>query len=88
MQAWYHIGITAEEAISRGILFAGNPDTVHRQIMRVYDEVGGFGHQIFIGRSGFLYHREAEKCIRRMAKEVLPRQPAATVTPEMQQAAE
>jgi alkanesulfonate monooxygenase SsuD/methylene tetrahydromethanopterin reductase-like flavin-dependent oxidoreductase (luciferase family) len=77
------IGITAEQAIARGILCAGNPDTVYRQIMEIYDKVGGFGHLIFIGRSGFLSHREAEKGIRLMAKEVLPRLPAATSTPSV-----
>jgi alkanesulfonate monooxygenase SsuD/methylene tetrahydromethanopterin reductase-like flavin-dependent oxidoreductase (luciferase family) len=76
------IGITAEQAIARGILVAGNPDTVYRQIMDIYDKVGGFGHFIFIGRSGFLDHREAEKGIRLLAKEVLPRLPAATATVE------
>jgi alkanesulfonate monooxygenase SsuD/methylene tetrahydromethanopterin reductase-like flavin-dependent oxidoreductase (luciferase family) len=75
------IGITAEQAIARGILFAGNPDSVYQQIMRVYDAVGGFGHLIFIGRSGLLDHREAEKGIRLLAREVLPRLPAATATP-------
>jgi hypothetical protein len=75
------IGITAEEAIARGILCAGNPDTVCKQIMQIYDKVGGFGHFIFIGRSGFLDHKEAEKGIRLMATEVLPRLPAATATP-------
>ena len=49
--------------------------------MDIYEKVGGFGHFIFIGRSGFLDHREAEKGIRLMAKEVLPRLPAATSTP-------
>ena len=75
------IGITAEQAIARGILCAGNPDTVYKQVMDIYEKVGGFGHFIFIGRSGFLDHREAEKGIRLMAKEVLPRLPAATSTP-------
>src|ERR1700736_3290147 len=75
------IGITAEQAIARGILCAGSPDTVYRQIMDIYEKVGGFGHLIFIGRSGFLDHREAEKGIRLLAKEVLPRLPAATPTP-------
>ena len=75
------IGITAEQAIARGILCAGNPDTVYKQIMDIYDKVGGFAHFIFIGRSGFLTHQEANKGIRLMAKEVLPRLPAATVTP-------
>jgi hypothetical protein len=81
------IGITAEQAIARGILCAGNPDTVYRQIMEIHQKVGGFGHWIFIGRSGFLTHAEAEKGIRLMAKEVLPRLPAATTTPEAAPAA-
>jgi hypothetical protein len=38
--------------------------------------LGGFGHLIFIGRSGFLTHDEAEKSIRLFATEVLPRLPA------------
>jgi len=80
------IGITAEQAIARGILCAGNPDTVYKQIMDIYDKVGGFAHFIFIGRSGFLDHQEAEKGIRLFAKEVLPRLPAATVTPAAQPA--
>jgi alkanesulfonate monooxygenase SsuD/methylene tetrahydromethanopterin reductase-like flavin-dependent oxidoreductase (luciferase family) len=83
------IGINAETAIQRGILVAGNPDTVARQIMEIYDKVDGFAHLIFIGRSGFLTHEEAKKTIRLMAKEVLPRLPAATITPDtVPQAAE
>jgi alkanesulfonate monooxygenase SsuD/methylene tetrahydromethanopterin reductase-like flavin-dependent oxidoreductase (luciferase family) len=83
------IGITAETAIQRGILVAGNPDTVTRQIMEIYDKVDGFAHLIFIGRSGFLTHEEAKKTIRLMSKEVLPRLPAATITPaSVSQAAE
>jgi alkanesulfonate monooxygenase SsuD/methylene tetrahydromethanopterin reductase-like flavin-dependent oxidoreductase (luciferase family) len=76
------IGITAEQAIERGILVAGNPDTVYKQIMDIHDKVGGFAHFIFIGRSGYLTHAEAAKGIRLMAKEVLPRLPAATITPD------
>jgi hypothetical protein len=74
------IGINAEQAIQRGILVAGNPDTVTKQIMDIYDKVGGFAHLIFIGRSGFLMHQEANKTIRLMAEEVLPRLPKATIT--------
>ena len=72
------IGMTAEQAIQRQIMFAGNPDTVFKQIMAAYDALGGFGHQIFIGRSGYLTHMEAEKGIRMLAKEVLPRVREAT----------
>jgi alkanesulfonate monooxygenase SsuD/methylene tetrahydromethanopterin reductase-like flavin-dependent oxidoreductase (luciferase family) len=81
------IGIDADQAIARGILVAGNPDTVYRQIMEIYDKVGGFGHFIFVGRSGFLDHKEAEKGIRLMAKEVVPRLPAATPTSAVAHAA-
>jgi len=72
------IGMTAEQAIQRQIMFAGNPDTVFKQIMAAYDALGGFGHLIFIGRSGYLTHMEAEKGIRMLAKEVLPRVREAT----------
>jgi len=80
------IGITAEQAIGRGILCAGNPDTVYKQIMAIHEKVGGFGHFIFIGRSGFLDHQEAEKGIKLLTKEVLPRLPAATPTAAAQPA--
>ncbi len=67
------ITITSEQAMAQGILFAGNPDSVYRQIMEFYDKVGGFGHLTPIGRSGFMTHAESEKGIRLFAKEVLPR---------------
>ena len=67
------IAITPEQAMAQGILFAGNPDSVYRQIMAFYDKVGGFGHLTLIGRSGFMTHAESEKGIRLFAKEVLPR---------------
>ena len=75
------IGLDAEQAMKRGILFAGSPDTVYRQIMDLHDDVGGFGHLIMVGRSGFLTHAEAEKNITLFAREVLPRlQAIAPVT--------
>jgi len=72
------IGMTAEQAIQRQIMFAGNPDTVFKQIMAAYEVLGGFGHLIFIGRSGFLTHAEAEKSIRMLSRDVLPRLREAT----------
>ncbi len=45
--------MTAEQAIAQKLMFAGKPETVYRQIMDCYAELGGFGHLIFIGRSGF-----------------------------------
>lgn len=67
------MSITTDEAMRQGILFAGNPDSVYRQIMEFYDTVGGFGHLAMIGRSGFMTHAESEKGIRLFAKHVLPR---------------
>jgi len=67
------IGVTAEQAMQRGILFAGSPDTLYRQIVDFHDTVGGFGHLVMVGRSGFLTHAEAERGIKLFAKEVLPR---------------
>jgi alkanesulfonate monooxygenase SsuD/methylene tetrahydromethanopterin reductase-like flavin-dependent oxidoreductase (luciferase family) len=67
------VGINAEQAIERGLMFAGNPDTVYRQIMDFHEKVGGFEHLILAGRSGFMTHAEAEKGLNLFAKEVLPR---------------
>jgi alkanesulfonate monooxygenase SsuD/methylene tetrahydromethanopterin reductase-like flavin-dependent oxidoreductase (luciferase family) len=65
--------LSAEQAMAQGILFAGNPDSVYKQVMEFYDKVGGFGHLSLVGRSGFMTHAESEKGIRLFSKEVLPR---------------
>jgi len=65
--------ISVEQAMAEGIVFAGNPDSVYRQIMTFYEQVGGFGHLSLIGRTGFMTHAESEKSIRLFSKEVLPR---------------
>ena len=67
------IGIGAEQAMQRGILFAGSPDTVYEQIERFYRAVGGFGHLVLMGRAGFMTHDETERSIRLFAGQVLPR---------------
>jgi alkanesulfonate monooxygenase SsuD/methylene tetrahydromethanopterin reductase-like flavin-dependent oxidoreductase (luciferase family) len=66
-------GMTPERAIAQGILFAGTPDTVYKQIMDLYDFVGGYGHLVMIGRSGFMTHAETERSLNLFAREVLPR---------------
>ena len=67
------ISITAEQAVAQGILFAGNPDTVYRQIIEFQRKAGAFGNLNIIGRSGFLTHKEAVRGIKMFAREVLPR---------------
>jgi alkanesulfonate monooxygenase SsuD/methylene tetrahydromethanopterin reductase-like flavin-dependent oxidoreductase (luciferase family) len=65
--------ITAADAMEQGILFAGSPDSVYRQITEFYDKVGGFNHLVLVGRSGHMTHAESVKGIRLFSKEVLPR---------------
>ena len=68
--------------MKRGILFVGSPDTVYRQIMDFYEEVGGFGHLVLVGRTGYMPHAETEKSIKLFSKEVLPRlRSIAPITP-------
>jgi alkanesulfonate monooxygenase SsuD/methylene tetrahydromethanopterin reductase-like flavin-dependent oxidoreductase (luciferase family) len=65
--------MTPERAIAQGILFAGTPDSVYKQMMSLYDYVGGYGHLVMIGRSGFMTHAETDKSLNLFAREVLPR---------------
>ena len=50
------VGLDAEQAIARGLMFAGNPDTVYRQIMEFQRQVGPFEHLVLAGRSCFMTH--------------------------------
>ena len=65
--------ITVEEAMQRGLCFAGTPDQVYKQIKKFYDYVGGFGHLLIMGQAGFLEHEETALGIRAFAREVYPR---------------
>ena len=67
------IGITAEQAIAKGLMFAGNSDSVYRQIREYRERVGPFEHLVLASRSGFMTHGEATKGLKRFAKDVLPR---------------
>ena len=62
-----------EGLISQGVVFAGNPDTVFKQIKTMYEYNGGFGHLLVMGQAGFLDHRETTRGIDLLAKEVYPR---------------
>jgi alkanesulfonate monooxygenase SsuD/methylene tetrahydromethanopterin reductase-like flavin-dependent oxidoreductase (luciferase family) len=59
--------------MGRGLVFAGNPDSVYHQIKAMYDHVGGFGHLLIMGQAGFLDHEETVKGMRMFAREVYPR---------------
>jgi alkanesulfonate monooxygenase SsuD/methylene tetrahydromethanopterin reductase-like flavin-dependent oxidoreductase (luciferase family) len=64
---------TLEELIERGIVFAGNPDTVYRQIARHHAYTGGYGHLLMMGQAGFLEHDETVRGMTIFANEVYPR---------------
>ena len=64
---------TVDGAIEAGIMFAGTPDQVYRQMKRLYDHVGGFGHLLIMGQAGFLEHDDTVLGIRTFAREVYPR---------------
>ncbi len=50
--------MVVEKAIEAGIMFAGTPDQVYRQIKKHYEFVGGYGHLLIMGQAGFLEHDE------------------------------
>ena len=58
--------------IAQGQMFAGNPDSVVRQITEFRRRVGGVGRIIMMTRQGLLTHAEAERSFRLAAREVLP----------------
>ena len=64
---------TVDKAIEAGIMFAGTPDHVYRQIKKFYDHIGGFGHLLIMGQAGFLEHDETVAGIRCFARNVYPR---------------
>jgi alkanesulfonate monooxygenase SsuD/methylene tetrahydromethanopterin reductase-like flavin-dependent oxidoreductase (luciferase family) len=62
-----------EQLMEEGTIFAGNADTVVRQIERHYRLVGGYGHLLMLGQAGFLEHDETCASMRRFARDVYPR---------------
>jgi alkanesulfonate monooxygenase SsuD/methylene tetrahydromethanopterin reductase-like flavin-dependent oxidoreductase (luciferase family) len=64
--------LDADVLVGQGQMFAGNPDTVARQIKEFRRRVGGVGHVIMMTRQGLVTHAEAEKSFTLAAREVLP----------------
>jgi alkanesulfonate monooxygenase SsuD/methylene tetrahydromethanopterin reductase-like flavin-dependent oxidoreductase (luciferase family) len=64
--------VRAESLIANGQLFAGNPDTVVRQIKEFRGRVGGLGRLIMMTRQGFVTHAEAQRSFEAVAADVLP----------------
>jgi alkanesulfonate monooxygenase SsuD/methylene tetrahydromethanopterin reductase-like flavin-dependent oxidoreductase (luciferase family) len=64
--------LRSESLVKQGQMFAGNPDTVVRQIKEFRQRVGGLGRLIMMTRQGLVTHEEAQKSFRLAATEVLP----------------
>jgi hypothetical protein len=59
--------------MENGLVFAGNPDSVYRQIMRMYDHVGGFGHLLIMGQAWIPRPRRDGQGMQMFVREVYPR---------------
>lgn len=55
-----------------GILVAGTPDMVVKQIKRFYERVGGFDHLLMMDHAGFMSHERTVRSMTLFAREVYP----------------
>ena len=61
-----------EFLMDQGIMIYGTPDSVVKQIRRLYDLVGGFDHLLMMQQAGSLDHASTVKSMTLFAKEVYP----------------
>ena len=64
--------MTVEALVGQGQMFAGNPDTVARQIKTFRERVGGCGRIIMMTHQGLVTHEESMKSFKLASKYVLP----------------
>jgi alkanesulfonate monooxygenase SsuD/methylene tetrahydromethanopterin reductase-like flavin-dependent oxidoreductase (luciferase family) len=56
-----------------GLMFAGTPDQVFRQIVAFYEAIGGFGVLQMMAQAGTMSHDDTVDSLTLFAKEVMPR---------------
>jgi alkanesulfonate monooxygenase SsuD/methylene tetrahydromethanopterin reductase-like flavin-dependent oxidoreductase (luciferase family) len=56
----------------QGVMIYGKPDSVVKQIKRLYDLVGGFDHLLMMQQAGHLSHERTVRSMTLFAKEVYP----------------
>jgi alkanesulfonate monooxygenase SsuD/methylene tetrahydromethanopterin reductase-like flavin-dependent oxidoreductase (luciferase family) len=61
------------DAMHGGLLFAGTPDQVYRQIVDFYETIGGFGVLQMMAQAGTMSHEDTVESLTLFAKEVMPR---------------
>jgi len=66
-------GASTEDLIDAGLIFAGTPDEVYRQIADFVAAIGGLGNLLLMAQGGTLSHEETVDSLTLFAKEVLPR---------------
>jgi alkanesulfonate monooxygenase SsuD/methylene tetrahydromethanopterin reductase-like flavin-dependent oxidoreductase (luciferase family) len=64
---------TVADAMRGGLLFAGTPDQVYRQIIEFYETIGGFGVLQMMAHAGTMSHEDTVDSLTLFAKEVMPR---------------
>jgi alkanesulfonate monooxygenase SsuD/methylene tetrahydromethanopterin reductase-like flavin-dependent oxidoreductase (luciferase family) len=64
---------TVADAMRGGLLFAGTPDQVYRQIVEFYETIGGFGVLQMMAHAGTMSHEDTTDSLTLFAKEVMPR---------------
>jgi len=76
VQAWRGGGapmdLSPSTLIGAGLIFAGNPDSVVKQVKAFRAGVGGLGHLVVQTKQGLVSHAEAMKSYRLTAAEVMP----------------
>ena len=63
---------TMEFLKEEGVMVYGTPDSVAKQIKRLYDLVGGFDHLLMMQQAGWLDHKRTVSSMSLFAKEVYP----------------
>lgn len=64
---------TIADAMAGGLLFAGTPDQVYRQIVDFDQATGGFGVLQMMAQAGYMNHADTGDSLKLFAKEVMPR---------------
>jgi alkanesulfonate monooxygenase SsuD/methylene tetrahydromethanopterin reductase-like flavin-dependent oxidoreductase (luciferase family) len=61
------------DLVEAGLLFAGTPDQVYKQMIGFSEAVGGIGHMLLMMQGGTLSHAETAESLKLFGNEVLPR---------------
>ena len=63
---------SVDDFIDAGLVSAGTPDMVFKQIKEFHDHVGGFGHLLMMAQGGHLSHQDTTANLKLFSKEALP----------------